>query len=195
MTAARAVVSGLVAAALCAAAMWMWHLQPDLETHSMNPLRTYGRIGAIVTNDEFSIRVDRYDVATSLTTSSLSSGAHVTNGLFLVVRFQARAERRPYTMGHVRLETRGGLTYTEGGRIGIFSEADETYQPMVWGSGTLVFELPKDRLAGARVVVGQRAATAVNDLSAENVIDLGIDEAKAARLAARPAAYQLGNGS
>jgi hypothetical protein len=49
------------------------------------------------------------------------------------------------------------------------------------------------RLAGARVVVGQTQLTLVNSLSAENVVDLGIDKAKAAELAARPAAnYQWG---
>jgi hypothetical protein len=196
MTAARAVVSALVAAALCAAAMWLWGRQPDLEANSMNPLRTYGRIGAVVKNDVFSVRIDRYDVAASITTTSLSAGAHVADGLFLVVHFQARAEQRPYTMGHVRLETRDGRTYNEGGRIGLLTKPDGTYQPMLWESGTLVFEVPKDRLAGARVVIGQTEGTLVNDLSAENVIDLGIDNAKAARLAARPAAnYQLSSGS
>jgi hypothetical protein len=196
MTAARAVVSAVVAAALCAAAMWLWRLQPDLEANSMNPLRTYGRIGAVVTNDAFSVRIDRYDVAASITTTSLSAGAHVADGLFLVVHFQARAERRPFTMKNVRLETRDGRTYDEGGRIGVLTKPDGTYQPMLWGSGTLVFEVPKDRLAGASVVIGQAQGTLVNSLSAENVIDLDIDEAKAAQLATRPAAnYQLGNRS
>jgi hypothetical protein len=196
MTAARAIVSALVAAALCAAAMWLWRQQPDLEANSMNPLRTYGRIGAVVTNDDFSVRIDRYDVAASITTTSLSSGAHVTDGLFVVVHFQARGERRPYAMKHVRLETRDGRTYDEGGRIGVLTKPDGTYQPMLWGPGTLVFEVPKDGLAGAKVVIGQTQGKLVSDLSAENVIDLGIDDAKAAELSARPAAnYQLDNGS
>lgn len=193
--AARYTLSAVVTAALCAGAMWMWHFQPDLESKSMNPIRTQGRIGKVVTNDAFSIRIDRYDVATSLTSSSPSSQPRVTDGLFLVVHFQARAEHEPYTMAHARLETRGGLTYAEGGGItGIFSSSEATYQPKLWGSGTFVFEIPKDRLAGARVVIGQKLTTLVTDLSAENVIDLGIDKAKAAQLAARPAAsYQLGD--
>jgi hypothetical protein len=196
MRAARAIVSAIVAAALCAAAMWLWRLQPGLEANSMNPLRTYGRIGAVVKNDAFSVRIDRYDVAASITTTSLSAGAHVADGLFLVVHFQARAEKRPFTMGHVKLETRDGRSYNEGGRIGVPTKPDGTYQPMLWGSGTFVFEVPKDRLAGARVVIGQTEGTLVNDLSAENVIDLGIDNTKAAQLAARPAAnLQLGSGS
>jgi hypothetical protein len=196
MTAARTVVSAIVAAALCAAAMWLWRRQPDLEANSLNPLRTYGRIGAVVKNDVFSVRIDHYDVAASITTASATSGNHIADGLFVLVHFQARAERRPFTMAHVRLETRDGRRYDEGGRIGVVTKADGTYQPMVWGSGTLVFEVPKDRLAGARVVIGQYEGTSVNDLSAENVIDLGIDRAKAAQLAAHPAAnLQLGSGS
>ncbi|HZB32040.1 MAG TPA: hypothetical protein VE465_17925 [Streptosporangiaceae bacterium] len=196
MTAARALASAVTAAALCAAAMWLWSRQPDLEANSMNPLRTYGRIGAVVTNDAFSVRIDRYDVAASITTTSLSNGAHVADGLFVVVHFHARAERRPYKMKYVRLETRDGRTYNEGGRVGVLTRADGTYQPMLWGSGTLVFEVPEDRLAGASVVIGQTYGPAVSDLTAESVIDLGIDDAKAARLSTRPAAnYHLGDRS
>lgn len=190
MAAARRVASAVLAAVLCAAAMWLWKLQPDLQAKSMNPLRTYGRIGKVVKNDTFSVQIDRYDVAASLTKESASS-TQTTNGIFLVIHLRAKAEREPYTMGHARLETRDGLTYAEGGRVGISADATETYQPKLWSPGSLLFELPKDQLAGSRVVVG--VSDILNQLSAESVIDLGIDNARAAQLTARPLTnYKLG---
>jgi hypothetical protein len=191
MTRARSIVAALVAAGLCAAAMWLWQLQPSLEANNLNPLQTHGRIGRIVKNDVFSIRVERYDVVSSIT-KRFGDGPEVADGVFLVVRFHARAEREPYSMGHARLETTDGLSYKEGGRIAVSADAEETYQPLLWSPGSLLFELPKDRLAGARVVVGENGL--LSQLSAESVIDLGIGKAKAAQLAARPLPnYQLGD--
>ncbi len=191
MSRALSIVSALVAASLCAAAMWLWRLEPELDANSQNPLQTHGRIGKIVKNDVFSIRVERYDVATSIT-KQFGSGPEVADGVFMVVHFHARAEREPYTMGHARLETTDGRIYKEGGRIGVTAKSGETYQPLLWSPGSLLFELPKDRLAGARVVVG--AGGLLSQLSAESVIDLRIGKAKAAQLAARPlTGYQLGD--
>ncbi|HEX6471946.1 MAG TPA: hypothetical protein VF069_22825 [Streptosporangiaceae bacterium] len=191
MTRARGILAAFVAAGLCAAAMWLWTLDPKLRAAVQNPLQTRGRIGEVVTNDVFSVRVDRYDVAATVT-RKFGNGPDIADGIFVVVRFRARAEREPFAMGHVRLETRGGLSYDEGGRGGFFGDAEKTYQPMLWTPGTLLFEIPKDRLAGSRVVFGQ--ADPLNQLSAEAVVDLGIDKATAARLAARPpAGYELGD--
>jgi hypothetical protein len=192
MTRARGIAAAVVTAALCAAAMWLWEFTPKLQAASQNPLQTHGRIGKVVTNDVFSIKIDRYDVATSVTKKFSSDGPQVADGLFVIVRFQAKAEREPVRLGHIRLETRGGLSYSEGGRGTLISGAIKTYQPLLWTPGTLLFELPKNRLAGAQVVVGQ--ADLLSQLSAESVIDLGIDKAKAARLAAQPpASYELGD--
>jgi hypothetical protein len=179
----RNVASGLVAAGLCAGAMWLWQLRPGFQTGVLDPLRTHGRIGEVVRNDTFSVRVDRYDVGGSVTKKFGSNSAHRTDGVFLFVHLRAMAETEPYNMGHARLETRDGLVYREGGRVGILTDSSETYEPMLWSTGTLLFELPKDRLAGARVIVGVRDA--LNQLSAESVIDLGIDDAKAAQLTGR----------
>jgi hypothetical protein len=187
----REVVSALVATALCGAAMWLWQLHPHLEANMQEPLQTHGRIGQVVKNDVFSVRVDRFDVTTSLT-KRFATTAQRTDGVFLIVHLRARAERKPYTMGHARLVTPDGLEYKEGGRTGITADASETYQPMLWSAGSLLFELPKDRLAGARMVVG--VSDPLNQLSAESVIDLGIDKAKAAQLATRPLTnYELGD--
>jgi hypothetical protein len=179
----RRVASALVAAGLCAGAMWLWKIKPDLQTNVMNPIRTSGRIGEVVRNDTFSVRVERYEVAGSITRPFGSGGAQRTEGVFLYVWLQAKAEKEPFTMGHARLETRDGLTYNEGNRIGVNTDSRGEYQPMLWGKGTLLFELPKDQLAGARVVVG--TGDLINQLSAESVIDLGIDKAKAAQLTGR----------
>jgi hypothetical protein len=54
---------------------------------------------------------------------------------------------------------------------------------MLWGNASYVFEIPKDRLAGARLIVGESAP--LDQLSAQVDASLGIDGPKAAELIAR----------
>jgi hypothetical protein len=81
------------------------------------------------------------------------------------------------------------VSYEETGRSEIPGENDQ-YEPMMWMPATYVFEIPKDRLAGVRLIMGESGL--LNNLSAETQVDLGIDGGRAARLAAHPApAYVL----
>lgn len=184
MSAAGKLVSAVLSVALLLAAMWLFDRKPHLKAGALNPLLSKGRVGEVVTTRDFSVKVGSVQVAASIQKPSFPKPEVMkTPGLFLIVLAQARSERRPFDLGHVRLITRGGVAYQESGRAALPSSGD-TLQPMLWSPATYIFEIPKDRLAGARLVVGE--ADLINQLSGETDVDLGIDGGKAARLSAHP---------
>lgn len=175
------IVSGAVSVALMAAAMWLYTFKPHLQARMQTPLAARGHIGAVVGNRVFSVKVDKVDVATSITKQDVfSTPAPMPSlGIFVIVSARLRSNEKPFQVGGVRLATRGGLSYQESGRPAIPSGGAD-YEPMLWGKATFVFEIPKDRLAGARLVVGEQQF--MTQLSAQAVVDLGIDDAQAERL-------------
>jgi hypothetical protein len=186
VSAARRLVAGLLTAALMALAMWLYTFKPHLEAGVQDPITTSGRIGSVVDNPVFSVKVDKVDVASSITKSSfLKPQVMPSIGLFLIVRLDIKSNKKPFQPGHVRLVTGGGLSYTDSGRAALPSVTGD-FQPMLWAPATYIFEVPKDRLAGARLIVGESAL--LNQLSAETSIDLGIDGRRAAQLRAHPSA-------
>lgn len=189
----RKVPSAVAAAALLALATWFAYLKPHLDAHQQDPIPNHGTVGHVVSNRVFSVVVDRVDVARSLASDSRSGGgttATPTPGIFLVVYLRARSRREPLRLGHVRLTTRDGLHYAESGRVSVFTRNSDTVEPMLWTKATYLFELPKDRLAGLHLIVGQ--SDLVDQLSAEADIDLRISGDAARRLLAHPAdAYQI----
>ena len=188
MTKVGRAAGAVAAAGLAVLAMWLYTLKPGIEARMQNPLVAKGRIGAAVDTPEFSVKVQKVDVAAALSKPGfLDEPPTVMKslGLFVVVQAQIKSNKKPFQPGHVRLETRGGLSYDESGRTAIFS-SDGEYQPMLWAPATYIFEIPKDRLAGMRLVLGNAAL--INSLSGETSIDLGVDGDRAARLAAHPAA-------
>lgn len=178
-------VTGLVAAALLAGTMWLHDLKPRLEDRMRRPIAAHGRAGEVVGNSVFSVHVDQVDVATGIARTSFGSAPETipSLGVFLIVHLRVRSNHKPFMPGHVRLATRGGVTYGESGRSDIRS-LNDTYQPMLWGPAVYVFEIPRDRLAGARLLVGQ--IDLMDQLSAQTDVDLSIDDARAARLLAHP---------
>jgi hypothetical protein len=79
---------------------------------------TRGRIGAVVGDSVFSVRVDRVDVATGIAKpDAFATPPPIPSlGVFVVVHARIRSDRKPFDPGHVRLETRGGLSFDESGR-------------------------------------------------------------------------------
>jgi hypothetical protein len=183
----RRVVAGLLTAGLLALAMWLYTFKPHIQAKAQDPITTSGRIGAVVDNRDFSVKVDRVDVARSITKSSFPTPKVMRSpGLFMIVHLNIKSNQKPFQAGHVRLITRGGVTYDETGRAAISAFGDGDHEPMLWAPTTYVFEIPPDRLAGARLVVGGSAL--LNQLSAETSVDLGISGSEAAQLSAHPAA-------
>jgi hypothetical protein len=183
----RKVVAAVLTVGLMAAAMWLYTFKPRLEDRAQHPLMTHGRLGAVVGNPDFSVKVTRVDVASAITKPDFLSKPTVMRslGIFVIVEAQLKSNKKPFLAGHIRLETPGGVEYGVSGRAAI-SDSDNEYQPMLWSPARYVFEIPKDRLAGARLIIGSIALQ--NELSAETNVDLGLGGAKGERLAAHPAA-------
>ncbi|MCO6011758.1 hypothetical protein NE236_43110 [Actinoallomurus purpureus] len=182
MSAPVRVASWLTAAVFMAAAMWLHARKPHLDAGLQNPISTTGRAGTVVGNRVFSVAVDRVDVASAIVDDGLTTRKTMLSpGVFVIVYLRIRSNQKPFTPGHVRLAARGGLSYDESGRTAI-SDTSGTYEPMLWGNASYVFEIPKDRLAGARLIVGESAP--LDQLSAQADVNLGIDGRKAAELIA-----------
>jgi hypothetical protein len=185
MSAARKAVAGVLTVALMALAMWLYTFKPHIEARVQDPITSSGRVGSVVANRVFSVKVTKVDVASSITKSSfLKPQVMPSIGLFLIVQLNIKSNKKPFQPGHVRLATRGGMSFTESGRAALPSISGD-FQPMLWAPATYIFELPKDRLAGARLIIGEPAL--LNQLSAETSVDLGIDGDRAAQLNAHPA--------
>ncbi|GAA0225957.1 hypothetical protein GCM10009527_022970 [Actinomadura nitritigenes] len=173
--------AGVVGTGLLVAAMWVHTMRPKVDAKELDPLRNDGRIGQTVSNRMFSVRVDGVQAARSLA-PGLSFGnepAIGTDGIYLAVRIRARSEREPLRLGTAVLETPGGYSYRYDPRSGTTSTVPDM-QPLIWAPGTLLFELPKDRLRGAHLVVGTGGL--LPQLSAAADIDLGIDANRAEAL-------------
>jgi hypothetical protein len=192
VSAPRKILAGLLTIGLMALAMWLYTFKPRLEAREKTPLVSSGRVGAVVDNPVFSVKVGKVDVATGIAKSSfLSQKAQVmpSLGIFVIVQLEMKSNQKPFQPGDPQLLTRGGVSYDESGRAAI-STAHGDYQPMLWAPATYVFEIPRDRLAGARFAIGESAL--LNQLSAETQVDLGIDHDRAAQLLAHPSpAYAL----
>ncbi|WP_242909101.1 hypothetical protein [Actinomadura terrae] len=174
--------AGVGGAVLLAGAMWLHSIGPHVRARALEPIRDGGGIGRVVGNRVFSVRVDRVDAARSLAPDlSLGDPPSVgTDGVYLVVRLWAKAEREPVKLAAAKLETSGGLSFRDDPRTGAGQVVQPGLQPMIWTPTAFVFELPKERVAGAHLVVGTGGL--LPQLSAEADIDLGLTRARAAEL-------------
>jgi hypothetical protein len=185
MSVVRKGVAAVLTVGLAALTMWLYTVKPHIEGGLQHPLISKGRIGTAVDSRDFSVKVTKVDVASAISKPSFLDKGKVLKslGLFVIVQTQIKSNEKPFTPGHVRLVTRGGVAYDESGRPDL-PDDNSQFQPMLWAPATFIFEIPKDRLAGARLVLG--SADLLNDLSGETSIDLGMDGDRAARLAAHP---------
>ncbi|GAA1807363.1 hypothetical protein [Actinomadura chokoriensis] len=174
--------AGVGGTALLAGAMWLHSVRPEIRAAALDPIRTGGTIGEEVATRDFSVRVDGVAAARSLAPGfSLGGKPPVgTDGVYLIVRLSATAAREPLQLRSAELETPGGYTFREDPRTAAVSVSQPTFQPMIWTSTKLVFELPEDRVEGARLVVGTGGL--LPQLSSAADIDLGLGEDRAADL-------------
>ncbi|QKW33597.1 hypothetical protein HUT06_05775 [Actinomadura sp. NAK00032] len=185
MTARRVLLrggAGLGGTVLLAGAMWLHSVRPEVRATELDPIRTGGTVGEKVETRDFTVRVDGVDAARSLEPDLALSGRPPvgTDGVYLVVRLSAMAAREPLQLRTAELETPGGYTFRVDPRPSDASVKQPMYQPMIWASTKFVFELPKERVEGAHLVVGTGGL--LPQLSSAADIDLGLDEEKAARL-------------
>jgi hypothetical protein len=174
--------AGVGGTVLLAGAMWLHSVRPEIRAAELDPIRTGGTVGQEVATRDFSVRVDKVEAARSLAPGfSLGGKPPVgTDGVYLVVQLSATAAREPLQLRSAELETPGGYTFREDPRTSDVSVSQPTFQPMIWTSTKLVFELPKDRVEGAHLVVGTGGL--LPQLSSAADIDLGLGKDRAAEL-------------
>jgi hypothetical protein len=175
--------AGIGGTLLLAGAMWLHTVRPQVKAAELEPIRTGGTVGEEITTRFFSVRVDRVDVARSLAPNlSLGDPPPVgTDGVYLIVRLRATSREEPVQLRSATLETPGGYTFKEDPRTGTASaDAQPTFEPLIWTPTAFLFELPKERLEGARLVVGTGGL--LPQLSAAVDIDLGLSGSRAAEL-------------
>ncbi|MFI0450886.1 hypothetical protein [Actinomadura sp. 6N118] len=171
--------AGVVGCALLAAAMWFHSLKPKVEADVIDPIRASGKVGKVITNRDFKLQLERVVVARSLK-QGLSSSTQPpvgTDGVFVVVSGRAMSQKKPISLNTAVLETRDGYKYKKAQRPGVYAVDPSDLAPLLWGKLTFYFEIPKERLAGARVVVSQSSLFLAPNAATE--VDLGISESRA----------------
>lgn len=178
--------AGIAVVLLFATAMWIKDQEIGLRTSATDPVGPSGVLGETVGNRLFRLKVERYDSVRSVKNpSSLAVDQGIrTDNIFLFVHARIWSDREPLTPSKPRLVTDDGLTYLQSSRVGALGDLFRVYQPKMWYSIAMPFELPKDRLEGARLVVDNTKI--INLLPAKVEVDLKIDKATADRLRAQP---------
>jgi hypothetical protein len=173
--------AAVVGVALLGVAMVLYTIKPDLEAGVLDPIRTTGPIGKEITTPAFSVKATRVDVAKSLKSAGTFDDGKIvrTDGIFVIVQLQAKSNEKPFLMNLTNLETPGGFSFRTTDRTGTIG-TDPKLEPLIWSKFALTFEIPKNRLAGARLTL--RDLSLLPQLTSEAAVDLDISTAKAATL-------------
>ena len=174
--------AGIGGTVLLAGAMWLHSVRPEVRAEALEPIRTGGTVGERVMTRDFGVRVEKVEAARSLAPGSSLGGRPPvgTDGVYLIVRLSATAQREPVQLRSRELEAPGGYTFREGPRTSDVSVGQPTLQPLIWASTKLVFELPEEHVEGAHLVVGTGGL--LPQLSPAADIDLGLTKDRAADL-------------
>ncbi|MEO3808094.1 hypothetical protein ABGB17_03745 [Sphaerisporangium sp. B11E5] len=143
------------------------------------PLTVSGGIRQEVGNDQFSARLERVEFVRSVRVKRpYSTEEATTDQALLVVKIGATSARRPLRLAPF-LVTEDGLRFTATDKVHPSATITERWvQPGWWRSGLCFFEVPPDKIAGARVVVMEKITDLYGDQYMPEVsLDLGLDEA------------------
>ncbi|MCW2882242.1 MAG: hypothetical protein JWQ95_6342 [Sphaerisporangium sp.] len=148
------------------------------------PLTVSGGMHGQLNTDHFSARLERVEFARSVRVkSTYGTDEATTDQLFLIVKIGATSPRRPVKLvSHIL--TSDGLRFEATDHVNVSATlGDKWVQPGWWRSGFYFFEIPPDKVAGARVVVSEMNNTVYGDQYAPEVsFDLGLDGAKARQM-------------
>lgn len=198
---ARRAGSAAVMVALLAAAMGLYSLHLEGYDRMYAPLSSSGSVGQAVTSGPFSVRVDKVTVA-----ASVSQGAYggygpplrpAPSAVFVLVDGRVRAQTEATKLPTAYLES-GGTHYAMSDKGTQKSFTDVIAEPGYWITGTWLFEVPKDKLPGARLVVSPRPTDDYPapvrtfphygfELTPQVDVDLGLTGAKAQEALTHPA--------
>lgn len=164
---------------------------------SATPLVYRGQMGDMVDTTRFSARVLSAKTARAIEVpDSGDYRAIPTEHLFLIVEAAATVPREPMKLA-ASLRTADGKTYHATDKVDVSRTLAYTWiQPGWWSSGVYIFEVPRQALPGARVVVHLPSELITDIYAPQAEIDLGLDDhaAKALADAAVPT-HRLGSVS
>ncbi|MEV8634440.1 hypothetical protein AB0395_22565 [Streptosporangium sp. NPDC051023] len=190
-------LGGLLAGvALAATAVWAQTFAYTRDDRGA-PLTWTGGLGDEVKASRVWVQAKAVHAAKAIETTGTNGKPQraTTTAIFLVVDLAAQSTWEPQRIVSQEILTQSGRRYSATDRVNETQTIKQFFvQPGWWVSGPAVFELPASELAGARIVVSS-AGGAITEPSAPEVeIDLGLDEAAAARLVSEAKdVYPLGN--
>ncbi|GGK94867.1 hypothetical protein Sme01_57600 [Sphaerisporangium melleum] len=133
-----------------------------------------------VRTDHFSARLERVEFARSVRVKrTYATDEATTDQVFLIIKIGATGARRPLQLAPF-LVTADGLRFNATDKVNPTATITEKWvQPGWWRSALCFFEVPPDKIAGARVVVQEK----VNDLAGDQYLpetsfDLGLTGAQ-----------------
>ncbi|WP_405144295.1 hypothetical protein OG589_41420 [Sphaerisporangium sp. NBC_01403] len=178
----RRTVSAVVGLALVCAAVYV-------QTHVLTtdqrrePLTVSGGMHQELRTSHFSARLERVEFARSVRVKKKYGTEDATpDEVFLIAKVGLTAPRRPLRLT-AHLVTADGLSFEPTDRVDLSATlGDKDIQPGWWRSGFYFFDIPADKVAGARVVVAEPATLFGTDFMPETAMDLGLDQAKARQM-------------
>lgn len=180
----RTALTVLTALAMVVLVLGIQLARPSEEQNEFAPsFKLVAELGETVEMREGTLTLTRLRVASeALQTGGLTAERVKTNAYWLLVDYEFVQRRKSEGMG-VELYTVDNTEYQASGRPGSTSTVTRIYaEPGFDTSGVIAFELPKDALPGARLVIDNGSAYGLPLWDHQAVIELGIDQAKADRL-------------
>ncbi|MEV7966561.1 hypothetical protein AB0O34_11340 [Sphaerisporangium sp. NPDC088356] len=178
----RRTVSAVVGLALVCAAVYVQTYVLTVDQRRA-PLTVSGGMHQELRTSHFSARLERVEFARSVRVKKQYGTEEATaDQVFLIAKVGLTSPRRPLRItAHVI--TADGLRFEPTDRVDAGATlGDKWIQPAWWRSGFYFFDLPVDKVAGARVVVAEPATLFGTDYMPEIALDPGLDQAKARQL-------------
>ena len=189
----RAVVGVLTGALLLAAIIVVHRATPGVDTR-YRPIASVGEMGEQVNTTSFELRADRVELAGSIKLTDdfgFTGETRTTAGIWVVVWTTVSATTDQLSIEGARLRTAGGAEYLASSLTHTLDKSD--LQPGIPQYGPLLFEIPRDRLAGAALAVTTHRTAGLDLLGPAVDVDLGLSGAYAAELLRRkPASLTVG---
>lgn len=149
----RRLVNVLLTGAVLVAIIALYRATPT-QGDIQQPVEVKGQAGEVVRTPRFDLTVEGVRVGKSLKVPRTTPDRD-TSTSFVVVDAFVTARREPIHLGTVKIRTAEGVEYLVANRTGL-DRVDLTghqLSPGIGVRGSLVFEMPADRLPGAELLV------------------------------------------
>ncbi|MBO0889895.1 MAG: hypothetical protein J2P14_03200 [Acidothermales bacterium] len=155
--------------------------QPDIANMFAPSIKHQAALGQPLTLREGTVRFTRVRAARSVETGSGILKKQInTSGIWVIVDYRFTAVRQSANMD-VALNSRDNATYAASDRGGLSSKSSISGDPGFPVSGSFLFEMPKSRIAGSYITVGQ-SSFGWPLWDDEGIVPLGVDDAGAKTL-------------